>query len=74
MNIKSFIEQERKRLGGHCYSNYPYCCSSDEAIIHLMKYDFLETATIERTDKETIIYLKPLKNKRRKMLKWRLWR
>jgi len=74
MKISDFIKQERKRFNGFVYSTLPFSCGTDEAITHLVKYNFPETVKIERTDKKTDVYLKPLKGSRRKKtLKWSLW-
>lgn len=74
--------------GSFVYCNKPYSCGVDEALSHFRPFHgpifkagvmaatdtAADGATIERTDKETVITLKPLKGSRaRKPYIIRLW-
>lgn len=79
----------RNAGNGFVYCSQPYSCGVNEAIAHLAKYDgFIfpagvmansdtskcGRATITRTDRETVISVKPLKGSRaRKPWTLKLW-
>ena len=71
-----FLKEEASRFNNVVYFSKPYSCCIDEALGHFRNWDMPkpERLTIERTDKDTKISIKPIKGSGlRKPYVIRLW-
>lgn len=71
-----FLTEEMNKLNGMVYFSKPYPCCYDECITYFKKWDMPDPKrmTIERTEKEITISIKPLKGSgKRKLYVIQLW-
>jgi hypothetical protein len=74
--MTELLREEALRFNNVVYFSKPYCCCIDECLSHFKGYDAPEpeNMTIERTEKETTIAIKPLKGSgKRKLYVIKLW-
>ncbi len=75
IKLSGLLKQEARRFNNIVYLNFPYSCCLDEAVSHAAHYQVNEkNITIDRTDKQTNINIKPTKGSgKRKIMVIKLW-